>query len=65
MDTVREGTCGACKHFDYKGDDEKGYCNWIGAYYWPNDTTCRHYELDMSSGLSGTAGWRRRRRAAP
>lgn len=20
---MREGTCGACKHFDYKGDDEK------------------------------------------
>ena len=50
---MREGTCGACKYFDYKGDDEKGHCNWYGQYYWPNDRTCSHYELDMSSGSGG------------
>ena len=50
---MREGTCGACKHFDYKGDNEKGHCNWYGQYYWPNDRTCSHYELDMSSGSGG------------
>ena len=55
MDTVREGTCGACKYFEFKGNNEKGYCSWIGAYYWDNDRICSHYVLDddMSPASGG------------
>lgn len=47
---VRSGTCGACKYFEYEGDNSKGYCNYYGAYYWPDDS-CKHY--DEKSSFSG------------
>lgn len=54
-DYIRAGTCGACKEFEFEGNDKKGYCRYYRAYYWDSDS-CRHYDEDerrLSSGGSG------------
>ncbi|MBQ9986102.1 MAG: hypothetical protein IJP38_07315 [Oscillospiraceae bacterium] len=53
-DYIRPGTCGACKEFEFEGNNKKGYCRRYGAYYWDNDS-CNNYEEDdrrLSSGGS-------------
>ncbi len=49
---VRSGTCGACRYFEYEGENSKGYCNYYRAYYWPDDS-CKHYD-EKSSYSSGS-----------
>ena len=55
-DYIRPGTCGACKEFEFEGNNKKGYCRRYGAYYWDDDS-CRHYEEDeyrLSGSKSST-----------
>ena len=55
-DYIRPGTCGACKEFEFEGNNKKGYCRRYGAYYWDDDS-CRHYDEDdrrLSSGGGST-----------
>lgn len=40
---VKSGTCGTCKDFEFKGNDQKGYCTRYGVYYWDDDS-CEHWE---------------------
>lgn len=42
-DYVREYECGSCREYEYKGENEKGYCNRYHAYYYPDDS-CRYWE---------------------
>lgn len=53
-DYVVKYTCGTCKEYEYKGQNEKGYCNRYRAYYY-HDDHCSHWvEGDgYSSGSSG------------
>lgn len=44
-DYIRKGTCGACKEFEFEGNNQKGYCRRYGAYYWDDDS-CSHYDED-------------------
>ena len=44
-DYIRKGTCGACKEFEFEGNNQKGYCKRYGAYYWDDDS-CRYYDED-------------------
>ena len=53
-DYIRAGTCGACKEFEFEGNDKKGYCRRYRQYFWDNDS-CRHYDED-DSRLSGGGG---------
>lgn len=41
-------TCGACKEFEWNGDQYcKGYCSIYRSYYYADECSCRHYdELD-------------------
>ena len=55
-DYIRAGTCGACKEFEFEGNDKKGYCRRYRSYYWDNDS-CRYYDEDderLSNGRSST-----------
>lgn len=54
-DYIRAGTCGACREFEFEGNNKKGYCRYYRSYYWDDDS-CRHYDEDerrLSSGGSG------------
>ncbi len=51
---VKEGTCGACKYHENKGDNTKGYCSYYRAYYY-NDDSCSHYE-ESNAFHSGSSG---------
>ncbi|MBE5838446.1 CFI-box-CTERM domain-containing protein [Butyrivibrio sp.] len=53
-DWVRDNTCGTCTHYEYAGENEKGYCSYYKSYYFSDDT-CSHYEKSdsYSSGSSG------------
>lgn len=42
-DTIRRGTCGACKNFDFEGNQKKGYCSRYRDYYWDDDG-CSNYD---------------------
>ena len=57
-----EGRCGTCGNFeDNKGekydknnpDYVKGYCNWYGCYYYPDDSCEDHYRKRESSSDGG------------
>lgn len=41
-------SCKSCDYYDYKGANEKGYCEYYKAYYYPTDY-CSH-EKSGSSG---------------
>lgn len=30
--------CASCGWFEYDGENKKGHCTRIGAYYWPTDS---------------------------
>lgn len=51
-DYIKRGTCGACKEFEFEGNNKKGYCRRYGAYYWDDDSCSRYDEDDrrLSSG---------------
>jgi len=51
-DYILEGTCGACKEFEFEGNDKKGYCRWYKQYFWDRDS-CSHYEGRETSGGGG------------
>ncbi len=53
-DYIRRGTCGACKDFDFEGNNKKGYCRRYGQYYWDDDS-CSKYDED-DSRLSSSGG---------
>jgi len=50
---VEKYTCGSCREFEYKGRNTKGYCNWYGAYYYPDDS-CSHWK--QSDSVSSSSG---------
>lgn len=52
-DWVRRNTCGSCAEYDYEGENRKGYCNRIGAYYYPNDR-CTHWS--EADGITSSTG---------
>jgi len=53
-DYIKRGTCGACKEFEFEGNNKKGYCRRYGAYYWDDDSCSRYDEDDerLSNGGS-------------
>lgn len=51
-DYIKRGTCGACKEFEFEGNDKKGYCRRYRSYYWDTDT-CSHYDEDEQRLASG------------
>lgn len=44
-DTIYKNTCGACKEYEFAGNNKKGYCNRYGSSYWDTDS-CSHYDED-------------------
>lgn len=54
-DTIRRGTCGACKNFDFEGNQKKGYCSRYRAYYWDDDG-CSNYDEDENRLAGGSGG---------
>lgn len=53
-DYVAKYTCGTCVEYEYKGQNEKGYCNRYRAYYY-HDDSCSHWKEgdNYSSGSGG------------
>lgn len=51
-DYIRRGTCGACKEFEFEGNDKKGYCRRYRSYYWDTDS-CSRYDEDEQRLSSG------------
>lgn len=52
-DYVAKYTCGTCKEYEYKVQNEKGYCSYYREYYF-HDDHCNHWtENDSYSSGSG------------
>ncbi len=57
-----EGKCGTCANFEDNNGEKydknnpdyvKGYCNWYGCYYYPDDSCENHYRKRESSSGGG------------
>lgn len=43
-----ENQCGSCRHYEFAGDNKKGFCTWYGSYYYPDDN-CSHQSTSAPS----------------
>jgi len=38
--------CGNCQEYEFEGDSYKGFCNWYGSYYYPDDSCSHQKNID-------------------